>query len=90
LITHAGAKNLYPAIFEHCVQLAFDAKKHVALVAPVIRKVSGGVFHNPDANTGEVPGAPVCYAVFTGVSDRFYSGPVGCLKWNIRKVHALS
>jgi len=58
VVSHAGAQNDHPAVFQFRVQFTSIAQQQVTFVAPVIGTVAGGILHHADANVAKLTGAP--------------------------------
>lgn len=55
------------AVFEFGDELPFDAKEDMALAAPVVQAISGGVLHRAHANFPEMLGEPEGLARLRGI-----------------------
>lgn len=93
LVAHARRQGEDAAILQLGVQLPFEAEQHMALAAPVIRQIPGGVLHHSHPQIPELPGVPACDAALSLVFGRRDIGPAGCTKRQVidfhGKVHCL-
>lgn len=87
LIAHARRQGEDAAILQLGVQLPLEAEQHVALAAPVIRQVAGGILHHPHPKIPKLLGVPAGDAAFPLVLGRRYVGPAGRAKWQFIDVH---
>ena|SRR5271167_3349205 len=67
LVAHARAKREGTAIAQFGIEYAFQHVRHVPAVAPVIGKISGGIFDHPDPNVADVQGTPERLTAFAGM-----------------------
>ena len=76
LVAHARRQGEVAAVLQFGVQLSFQAKQDMALVAPVVGKVAGAVLDLSNPYLAKLASAPVCRTCFTWMRDRFYCRPV--------------
>ena len=89
LVTHAGREPDDPAVLKLCLELARKTQQDMSLAAPVIGKISSGIFDHADTHIakllhsrcGSTGVAGTC-----GARDRL---PVGGAKRNVLKVHGV-
>jgi hypothetical protein len=87
VVSHAGAQNDHPAVFQFRVQFTSIAQQQVTFVAPVIGTVAGGILHHADANVAKLTGAPYRLPSFARVIHAGDALPIDCLEGNIRQLH---
>src|SRR5688572_2522569 len=87
LVTHARLQREAAAIGELGVELAFEAQENVALGAPVIRDVTGGVLEHAHAHVAEMASAPACLAARPCVCRHLDLVPVDRAKGQVAQVH---
>ncbi|MNF60334.1 hypothetical protein D3C84_419500 [compost metagenome] len=87
LIAHARRQGEDAAILQLGVQLPLEAEQNMALAAPVIRQIAGGVLHHPHPKIPKLLGVPVGDAAFPLVLGRRYVGPAGRAKWQVFDFH---
>ncbi|MOA42110.1 hypothetical protein D3C78_1641360 [compost metagenome] len=69
------------------MQFAFDAQQHMALAAPVIRQIAGGILHHPHPHIAKALGVPAGDAGFPPMLCRRYLGPAGRAKRQVLDFH---
>ncbi|KAG1171544.1 hypothetical protein G6F35_017067 [Rhizopus arrhizus] len=69
------------------MQFALETEQDVALAAPVVGQVAGGVFHHADPQIAELAGAPVGHAGVAGVFGAFHLGPVRGAEGDVAHLH---
>jgi hypothetical protein len=88
LIAHTRLKNKFPAISELKMQLTFQAQQNVPFRAPVISKIPGRIFNQPNPNIREVPRPPISGTGLALVLCPLNSRPVSGLEWELTHLHA--
>ncbi len=87
LVAHARLERERAAVLEIGVQFAVDAKKDVALLAPMVGDVTRRVVDHPHADLAELPGAPGRRSGFAAMRGRLDAGPVGGAERDVADLH---
>src|SRR5579863_777833 len=90
LITHTRPQLELPSIAKFGIELSLDDIKNVSEIAPVIRKIPGGIFHQAHTQIADGEGAPDSLSGLAGMDGWGNAGPVGHRKWQGGDFHVVT
>ena len=77
LISFAGFQGEMFSVCQSGLQFSLQTEDYMPFLAPVISRISGGVFDHPDSYFSEGLGSPHRYAIFAEMLGRRDLSPVG-------------
>jgi hypothetical protein len=90
LITLARSQSKTLAVGESGYKFAFEAEEDVSFGTPMIRRIAGRVFYDPNANLAEVSCAPEGHAGLAGMLGRNHLSPIRGGEREPRHLHGTS
>ena len=81
-VTHAFAQREPLTVLHFADKFTFQTMYQVPFLAPVIGDVAWGIFHDAEAEAGQLEGLPISCAGCAGVLGFGDEGPVDGLEWD--------